>query len=170
MFIELLSVKVLWLCCDTWGVACEPDAPINSKSSSSISGSQDSHPPGTSPPQCCCATFLGYWDQCSTAGCKPSSVGQLKPSTTSSVTICFKHVSHVYQHLVCTLQLGNYFIHRLSTHQIQWLYHHAVRTWYISLYAISGFGYFPSVHSPQATAEDIETFISPLMDYRHPAC
>lgn len=31
-------------------------------------------------------------------------------------------------------------------------------------------GYFPSVHPPRAITEDIETFISPYMDYRHPAC
>lgn len=161
MFIELLSVKVPWLCCDTWRVAREhvsqmPPLTLRAAAPFPVPKTATPRPQSTSVLLCPLPGALKPMQHCRLQA-QLSGVDETKHHflCKHSFQACPTWLSASSVHFTI-----NYFIHRLSTQWIQLLYYHAVRTWCISLYAISGYGYFPSVHSPQATAEDIETFIS----------
>lgn len=92
--------------------AWEPDAPFNSKTTSSIACSQTGHPQAPAPLSLAMPPCWGTETNVAPRAASPawqaggrmahSSLSTKKPSTTSFVNICFKHVPLRYQHLVRT--------------------------------------------------------------------
>lgn len=108
-FTELLSVKVLLHFCGTWGDARErvSQMPPLTKTSSSIAHPQAPVPPSLAVPPCwgtetnvALRATSPAWRAGGQTAC--SSLSEKKPSTSSFVNICSKHVPLGYQCPVCT--------------------------------------------------------------------